>query len=46
MFSEMKRFKINFCRYFGVKLMKNILEIMEEGSSWETFLNSDKEVEQ
>ena len=48
MFSELKRVKINFRWYFGVKFFKNILEIMEEGSSWETFvpMNSNKEVEQ
>ena len=48
MFSELKRFKMNFRCYFGVKLLKNILEIMEERSRWETFvpMNSNKELEQ
>ena len=32
MFSELKRVKINFHCYLGVKLLKNILKIMEEGA--------------
>ena len=34
MLSELKRLKIFFCCYFAGKLLKNILEIMEEGGSW------------
>ena len=47
MFSKLKRVKINFRCYAGVKLLKNILKIMEEGSSWETFvpMNSNEEVQ-
>ena len=37
MFSELKRVKINFRCYRGVKLLENILKIMEKGSSLETF---------
>ena len=36
-FSKLKRVKINFCCSLGVKRFENILRIMEEGSSWETF---------
>ena len=35
MFSEMKRVRINFRCYLGVKRLKNILKIKER-SSWET----------
>ena len=37
MFSKLKHVKTNFCCSLGVKDLRNILRIMEEGSSWETF---------
>ena len=37
MFPKLKRFKINFRCSLGVKCLENILRIMEEGGSWETF---------
>ena len=37
MFSNLKRVKTNFRCSLGVKGLENILRIMEEGSSWETF---------
>ena len=37
MFSKLKHVKTNFCCSLGVKGLKNILRITEDGSSWETF---------
>ena len=37
MFSKLKRVKTNFRCSLGVKSLENILKIMEEGSSLETF---------
>ena len=37
MFSKLKPVKTNFRCSLGVKRLENILRIMEEGSSWETF---------
>ena len=37
MFSKLKRVKTNFRSSLGVKGLENILRIIEEGSSWETF---------
>ena len=37
MFSKLKLVKINFCCSLGIKRLQNILRIMEEGGSWETF---------
>ena len=37
MFSKLKHVKTNFCCSVGVTGLENILWIMEEGSSWETF---------
>ena len=36
MLSKLKHVKINFPCFPGVKRLKHILRIMEEGSSWET----------
>ena len=36
-FSKLKRVKTNFRCSLGVKGLENILRIIEEGSSWETF---------
>ena len=36
-FSKLKRVKTNFRCSLGVKGLENILRIMQEGSSWETF---------
>ena len=35
--SKLKHVKTNSCCSLGVKCLENILRIMEEGSSWETF---------
>ena len=37
MFSKLKHVKTNFHYSLGVKRLENILRIVEEGSSWETF---------
>ena len=37
MFPRLKRVKSNFRCPFGIKRLENILRIMEEGSSWETY---------
>ena len=37
MFSKLKCVKINFCCSLGVQCLQNILRIMEEGSSSETY---------
>ena len=38
-FSKLKRVKTNFHCSLRVKRLRNILEIMEEGSSWQTFVS-------
>ena len=37
MLSKLKCVKINFCCSLAVKVLENILRIMEEAGSWETF---------
>ena len=36
-FSKLKSIKTNFSCSLGVKRLENILRIMKEGSSWESF---------